>query len=400
VVLRTHAQHNKAAGIAPVAFVVVLAHIALLGWLEGALPGIGARPSRSMTARFVTALPPAHTQAETVLTVAAAPQAQARQQEHAQDAPAVAKRQLPPPPPQPPLVQPTEPPPVAAWQQQPAPPVTARRAPLEPADLPSSGADADDAEGAAGRAQPPRLLAARQAGAAMDAESDDPNAAASAARGDGTAAAAAVAAVPIPLISAISAPAVSMRTLVVVRSGNQNQGYDGHWDMTLRADGTYRSELGWRASAAGGLLAETALLASEGRVAGLFVPMRYSDSRAGVSLPVEPGWTDPVSVVWLLRDLVRTTPNLKTLETGYAWQTPVQTEDAQQVWTWTLETPDLLLLNGRGMQTVRISSKPAVARISKMVVWFAPDWDFLPVRLSITQADGTQLDVSWQETLS
>jgi hypothetical protein len=171
----------------------------------------------------------------------------------------------------------------------------------------------------------------------------------------------------------------------------------GEGQLTVERDGAhYRSELTWKMP---GILQPRQRLVSEGQVAEQFVPIRYTNTVASEVVDVELGWLDPLALVWQLRAMLQNTSDLATLPVGHTWTFAVQDGAGQQQWQWQLYPDDYLRLPGRALRAVRLSSAGNGAALRGVDLWFAPEMDWLPVRIKLTQNSGVVLDVMWQKTV-
>ena len=187
-----------------------------------------------------------------------------------------------------------------------------------------------------------------------------------------------------------------LRVMVAKIQGAQTELGEGL--LVLERDGGtgYRSELSWKMP---GMFQPHHRLVSEGLIAEQLNPSRYTNSISSEIVDVAPGWLDPLALVWQLRAMLQNTPDLDKLPLDHLWTFAVQDGTAQQQWQWQLHHGDYLRLPGQPVRAVRLSSENNGADLRRVDLWFAPDRDWLPVRIKFTQSSGVVLDVMWQETL-
>lgn len=114
--------------------------------------------------------------------------------------------------------------------------------------------------------------------------------------------------------------------------------------------------------------------------------------------PLLAGAQDRLSVLLQLGGLMASEP------TRYASGSIItlQTVGARSadMWLFTFMLTETLELPGGTMQTVRLERIPRELYDQKVEVWLAPDMNYLPVRIRITEANGDSADQQWSATES
>ncbi|WP_180125155.1 DUF3108 domain-containing protein [Rhodoferax sp. BLA1] len=68
------------------------------------------------------------------------------------------------------------------------------------------------------------------------------------------------------------------------------------------------------------------------------------------------------------------------------------------VWLFTVMPAEALELPGGPLQTVKLERQPRELYEQKIEVWLAPQLDYLPARIRVTDANGESADQQWQST--
>lgn len=68
------------------------------------------------------------------------------------------------------------------------------------------------------------------------------------------------------------------------------------------------------------------------------------------------------------------------------------------VWLFTVMPAEALELPGGTLQTVKLERQPRELYEQKIEVWLAPQLDYLPARIRVTDANGESADQQWQST--
>lgn len=75
----------------------------------------------------------------------------------------------------------------------------------------------------------------------------------------------------------------------------------------------------------------------------------------------------------------------------------VQTAGVREadIWTFTVEDPEQLQIRNRARATIKLERMPRHEHDEKLELWVAPDMDYLPVRVRLTQQGGDFVDLLW-----
>ena len=106
--------------------------------------------------------------------------------------------------------------------------------------------------------------------------------------------------------------------------------------------------------------------------------------------PLLKGAQDRLSVVLQLSALLAADPQRFPEGTMLSFQTVSQRE--AEVWQFAVEKTETLSLPYGNVPAVKLNRKPRREFDQQIEIWFAPQLQYLPVRLRITSANGDQID--------
>jgi hypothetical protein len=350
--------------LAAVAAVVVAAHLALLGWVSGAMRRPSTAPAETFITRTIVVTPPA-------LPVVEAPK---------------------------------PPPPKLAVAPKPKPPPKPRPAPPAPTPTPAAEPQpATMAEAPAAAAEPDSTATASGSGDTGQAQASAPEPAASAP----------------PAASAATEPPATTKLPGSVRLKFSATGQLGSAPMNLFG------ELEWKQDgqaydarlSMGALFVTLRSQHSQGTIGpGGIEPTRFSDSRkaevashfvrdkgqvvfSNNTPPVAlmPGAQDRLSVMLQLGALMAGDPARYTTDGAIAIQT-VGTRDAD-LWIFKIGEEEQLHLPAGDFVARKLTRNPRKPYDDTVELWLAPALGYLPVRFKLTQANGDFADMRLREQL-
>ena len=113
-------------------------------------------------------------------------------------------------------------------------------------------------------------------------------------------------------------------------------------------------------------------------------------------VPLQPGAQDKLSALLQLSALVAGEPERYGPGTAIRFQAA----DAHNAETWTFQVGAMepLELPGGTLKGIKFSKEPSLEFDQRIEVWLAPEAHYLPVRLRITEANGTYADLLWRNT--
>jgi hypothetical protein len=114
--------------------------------------------------------------------------------------------------------------------------------------------------------------------------------------------------------------------------------------------------------------------------------------------PLLPGAQDRLSVLMQLGALLASQPERYVPGTTLTVQTAGPR--AADVWLFTVLLTESLDLPGGTLQAVKLERKPREPFDQKVEVWLAPQLDYLPARIRITETNGDSADQLWTATES
>lgn len=223
--------------------------------------------------------------------------------------------------------------------------------------------------------------------------------------------AAAPAAAASPLAAAVSIPGpVRLQYKVQMHRGGLT--LDGHGELRWRHDGqTYEARLELSAP-----LVRSRVQHSAGRItAEGLAPLRFADkgrseeathfdrdqgklsfSSNRPDAPLLPGTQDRLSVLMQVAALVAGAPEKFPPATSITIQT-ASTREAEP-WVFIVEGPEQLQLPGGRVPALKLARSPRKEYDLKVELWLAPEMDYVPVRLRLTQPNGDSVDQQWSST--
>ncbi len=352
--------------LAVVAAVVVAAHLALLGWVSGAMLRPSAAPAETFITRTIVVTPPAP-------PVVEAPKPPPPK-------PAAAPKPKPPPKPRP---APPAPEPVAApaAEPQPATTVEAPAAPAEP-----EGAATAAGSGDAGPTQAPAPDPAASAPAVASAAAEPP----ATTRLPGS--------VRLKFSATGQLGSAPMNLFGELEWKQDGQAYDARLSMGALFV-TLRSQHSQGTIGPGGIEPTRFSDTRKAEVASHFVrdqgQVVFSNNTPPVALM--PGAQDRLSVMLQLGALMAGDPARYTTDGAIAIQT-VGTRDAD-LWIFKIGEEELLHLPAGDFVARKLTRNARKPFDDTVELWLAPALGYLPVRFKLTQANGDFADMRLRERL-
>jgi len=114
-------------------------------------------------------------------------------------------------------------------------------------------------------------------------------------------------------------------------------------------------------------------------------------------VPLLPGAQDQLSVMLQIGSMLAAEPKLFTQGSTLSFQA-VGPKSAES-WVFTIGTSEKVGLPGGEVSALRVWREPLGEYDSRVEIWFAPDMDYLPVRIRLAQANGDVADQLWKSTL-
>jgi hypothetical protein len=140
---------------------------------------------------------------------------------------------------------------------------------------------------------------------------------------------------------------------------------------------------------------------SQGAVDTTLQPAYYSEAgSAATSQAVDVMAQDPLSIVWSLRSLVATAMPSRTTNPTPEWVVPLLVGGGVHRTRWTLSQIDYLLLPGGGYRAVKVAGSTIAEPVSRTNIWYALDYEFLPVRIETVSPDGRVRDAKLRSPLA
>ena len=109
-----------------------------------------------------------------------------------------------------------------------------------------------------------------------------------------------------------------------------------------------------------------------------------------------PGAQDQLSVMLQIASMLAADPKLFTTASTLSFQA-VGPKSAES-WIFTIGASEKLGLPGGEVSALRVWREPLGEYDSRVEIWFAPEMDYLPVRVRLTQANGDVADQLWRST--
>lgn len=113
-------------------------------------------------------------------------------------------------------------------------------------------------------------------------------------------------------------------------------------------------------------------------------------------VPLLPGAQDHLSVMLQMASMLAADPKLFTRGSTLSFQA-VGPKSAD-AWVFTIGATEKLDLPGGGVNALRVWREPNGEYDSRVEIWFAPEFAYLPVRIRLTQANGDVADQLWKST--
>ena len=111
---------------------------------------------------------------------------------------------------------------------------------------------------------------------------------------------------------------------------------------------------------------------------------------------LQPGAQDQLSIFFQLAGVLAANPERFTAGSSLGFQ--AVGPRSSETWVFKLYAPDMLTLPGGKVRTIRLSKDPVSEYDSRAELWLAPDMDYLPVRIRLTQGNGDVVDQLWRAT--
>jgi len=113
-------------------------------------------------------------------------------------------------------------------------------------------------------------------------------------------------------------------------------------------------------------------------------------------VPLQAGAQDKLSALLQLSALVAGAPERYPAGTSIRFQAA----DAHraEIWSFVAAARETLDLPGGRLNALPFTKEPTVEFDQRIEVWLAPDLQYLPVRIRITEANGAFADLAWRKT--
>lgn len=112
--------------------------------------------------------------------------------------------------------------------------------------------------------------------------------------------------------------------------------------------------------------------------------------------PLQPGAQDQLSIFFQLAGLVAADPQRYPPGAELSFQ--AVGPRSSSTWVFKIAAPETVLLPGGRVRAIRLSKDPVGEYDSRAEVWLAPELDYLPVRIRLTQGNGDVVDQLWRAT--
>lgn len=113
-------------------------------------------------------------------------------------------------------------------------------------------------------------------------------------------------------------------------------------------------------------------------------------------LPLQAGAQDKLSALLQLGVMAAGTPEL--LRPGRHLQFQATDANRAETWDFAVSPPENMELPGGTQIGIRLVKEPTAEFDQKIEVWLAPDMEYLPVRLRITESNGSFSDLLWRKS--
>ena len=111
---------------------------------------------------------------------------------------------------------------------------------------------------------------------------------------------------------------------------------------------------------------------------------------------LQPGAQDQLSIFFQLAGLLAA--NTEQYPAGSSLRFQAVGPRSSETWVFKVDAPDFVTLPGGKVRAIRLSKDPVSEYDSRAELWLAPDMEYLPVRIRLTQANGDMVDQLWRST--
>lgn len=111
---------------------------------------------------------------------------------------------------------------------------------------------------------------------------------------------------------------------------------------------------------------------------------------------LQPGAQDQLSIFFQLAGLLAANPERYGPGSSLSFQ--AVGPRSSETWVFKVAAPDMVALPGGRVRAIRLSKDPVSEYDSRAELWLAPDMDYLPVRIRLTQGNGDVVDQLWRAT--
>lgn len=111
---------------------------------------------------------------------------------------------------------------------------------------------------------------------------------------------------------------------------------------------------------------------------------------------LQPGAQDQLSIFFQLAGMLAADPERYKPGTQMSFQ--AVGPRSSETWVFKLADPETITLPGGKLRTIRLGKDPVSEYDSRAEVWLAPDLNYLPVRIRLTQGNGDVVDQLWRAT--
>lgn len=111
--------------------------------------------------------------------------------------------------------------------------------------------------------------------------------------------------------------------------------------------------------------------------------------------PIGPGTQDRLSVFLQLAAILHSTPELRAA--GTRLQVPTLGSRRMQIWTFEVQTPEILDLPGGATPTLRLRRIPPAGEAEQALLWLDATQGYAPVRIHMEEPNGDVMDFVLQD---
>jgi hypothetical protein len=111
---------------------------------------------------------------------------------------------------------------------------------------------------------------------------------------------------------------------------------------------------------------------------------------------LQAGAQDQLSIFFQLAGLLAANPERYAAGSSLSFQ--AVGPRSSETWVFKVAAPDVVALPGGRVRAIRLSKDPVSEYDSRAEVWLAPELDYLPVRIRLTQGNGDVVDQLWRAT--